>query len=643
MINIHTHSFHLIHHPDRLHESFHITIGEEGELFLVIGITEIQDHVSAKNTLYSIVEKAQHTLLLHPNKDLYDRFEEAIKSINSLLAAKDVTKIGNIHVAAGLLEDHFMYITKSGGAEIYLLRNGTCTNVAAHVDEPLEGEEEETPSSEFFSSIATGEMEETDVVVFTSAPLMSISSQEELLMFFEKGNTEVGCANFSTALQDDPEASLAFSAVSFPKQLEQEEVTTSTASQKFSQIYQEFKHGKLSWPMVKSSVEEFVGRQKNYLEQKEQRGKVITIGIIFLLIILILNISGGLKGQYSQEYKAEVIEKINTANESYLNGIRLSIKGDRDNARIALDNAKKIALELKAANMSPADAAELLEKIDKQEESLNKVTRIGENTVFIDLDGKTNGDTPKGLIFYDEKIYTYSSNSIFGPFVNNTTFANKTYPVDGGDLIEQAIYFEDIRGFVIKLEKDKIQEFVNNTISFVDNTSVTWNRGTRIAAFRGNLYLLGDSQIWKYVRNRTNYRGPAPWLQKPDPTLAQAVSFTADGGLYVLSKDGSIHKYFQGKPVADFKVEGAPSDAFEGITEQSKILTGLGWSKVYVLNHSKNTIFVFSKANNTNVLTFESQLNFSETKDEILDFTLTPDERSLLALGKRLKIYKIGM
>ncbi|MFN7160287.1 MAG: hypothetical protein ACK4NC_01600 [Candidatus Gracilibacteria bacterium] len=672
MKNLHLqyHAININHHSaEELHESFHINVGEEGELFIAVGFTNIVNEVGCKNTLYTIVQTIQNTLFSDTSKDLYERFEEGIKELNIYLQDKDFTEIGRTHIAIGLLENDSMYITKTGGAEIYLLRSGICTNVTANFDNVMYSEDEDNQLSsiasgeeglpEYFTNIATGALEEKDIILISSTRFTKFIGEQEVLALFGKNNIEIGFINMEHKLKENPSADIAVLGFIYTggdaKTMHESSTSTTYAEDgsmyvpsreankiDIKKIFTSIAQGKVNWDSIKTRAKDFYEQQKLYVMNPKYRVKLIILGIVLLLILLVVNISTAIGGKQNAEQTAALQQKFAEAQKEYQLGATSNIKGDREAARTHLDTAKKLTLELKEGKKSTADMNALLDKIEKEEDEANKLTRIGEANSFIDLNGKVENDDPKGLAYFDEKVYAYSSTSLYGPFVNNTTNANSKYAVEDNNLIKDVAYFGDIRGLLIKLTPDKVAEFVNNDFKYSDTTSTTWKSGDTIATFGNNLYLLSENQVWRYTRNKNTYRGPSPWLQKTDPILKDAVSFSIDGSIYVLLKTGEIKKYFQGKPVTDFVIQDMPKDLLQGVDDRSQILTTADATHVYVLNHGTGKIIVLTKVKgNVSQVAFDKQFGFDQV--EIIHIVLSADEKTLLALGNNKKIYKIDL
>ena len=637
------HTLDVSHALDHIHETFHISISEHVDLFMAVAFSNVLDEAIARNTMYSLVQTIQE-VMLSGTAEVHTRLEEAVRKGNVYLEGRSIHEMGKLHVAIGLLQGEEMHITKTGGAEMYLIRHGQCTNVTANFDEPLFDEDgnqvgstvgellETVPENEYFNNIATGGLATGDILLISTGRLTKYLDEHELAGFFGKSNLEVGFLNLEHRLKDDPDADVAILGL---KMAALDAGQTAVNNQQNS-----------SAP-IPPAPDDFIGKVKHRallvrggLSDPKQRKKLYTFGAIILGVILLLSIASALGNNQDSEFKLQVKQQYAQAKNELTLARNSNIKGDREEARKHLDASRKIITDLQSKNVASADVNTLLADVEKEADVANKVSRVTADNPFINAEGQFAGETLKGMVFMDNNLYVYSSSSIFGPFVNSTTNANKKYSIESNDLILDLTPFNDIRGFLLKLTPDKIAEFSNNAYKFVDSTGITWKAGNFIDTFGSNIYIMGSDQIWRYTRNKDAYRGPSPWLQKAEPSLKDAVSFALDGSIYTLMNNGEIKKFFRNKPV-NLEIIDAPEEVLKGVDSQSKILTEADWKHVYVFNHAHNAVGSFVKVQNKDQLAFDRQIMFEGA--EIVTVTLSADETTLYALTKEGKILRVEL
>ncbi len=634
-------SISVVRSPDHMHETFNISVTEGVDLFLAIGFSHILDEALCRNTMYSMVQMLQQALFDNTSGDYLKAFEAGLKEVNLYLGKRNLSEIGLLHSAIGLRAGESLHITKTGNGEIYLCRKKACIHITADFEESYEGEENVEPTiedmmgdgeEEFFSNMASGDLEKDDVVLFSSNRLSLLLDSSQLTAYFGKAKLEVGFLNLESKIKGCNECDVAIIG------MKQEEIQIPVAPQKPKQpsISPLRRNTPDSEPTeiespVRSSINQFISRNSQAMRDPQKRRNMYTFGIVVVLVLLVLSVGASLSNNQNEQLKIEFETKYNEARNELTLAKNETIKGDLDAARGHVTAAKDIALEIKDMNIATTDVAELLGEITEVEDTANNVSRIADSDIYMNLEGKLDGETPKGLIHMEEKMYVYTVSSIYGPFVSASGDAGKKYPLPTTDVILDVIPFDDAGGLLIKLTPDKVAEFVNNNYSFTDTT------GVKLGSFGSNIYVLGNDQVWRYTRSRSSYRGPTPWLAQTDSSLETAVSMAIDGNIYLLMRDGSLRMYNRGNRVEDFDIRNAPAELFEGINEKSKILASPEWSKLYLFNQSTGAVAVFS-FDGANAINFEQQILFEGVSIETI--TISEDESTLYGISSDLKVYR---
>ncbi len=615
----HVHSYTTPETTAEIHQTFHVVINDTVELYVAIGISAVRDEAMSKNIMYTIIQSLQDYLISSMDKAIYERFEDGIKTLNGYLAHKNMEDIGNISVAIGLLHEHKLHITKTGLAEIYLLRKGTSTNIT-------EGFTEEQDSTEYFENIATGELESNDHILITTRRMSSYLGEAELGKYFQEQLGNASFMNLERFLSDLPDAAIGF--IGF----QVHDFSSSTESTSFTK--------KLQSGSLQDTIVSLLHQQKKHLRDPRTRSKYYTLGALLVLILLVISITASLSGSQSAEVNAEFTTQFNNAKNELALAKNNNIKGDREGAREHLLTAKQVVTSFRDQGVAIADVDDLLKEIEAQEDIANKVERIDTSVPFITLATSLGSDTAKGLIATPNGLMVYSSTGVYGPFINQETQASSGKKIESQDLIVSAGYFDDTKGLMLKLTPDKIAEFIGGAFLFQDSSGTTWKSGSQIDDFGNNIYILGTEQIWRYTRSRDDYKGPTGWLKKVEPTLASAISFAVDGSVYTLHTTGEIKRFFKNQSVPLEAVD-LPEGSLTSLNEESKIYTEPDFKRLYVLNHETSTIISFVKLSAQNQIVFEKQYYFPDI--DIADFTVSRTEDELFVLSKDSNITKIGL
>lgn len=653
------------HNQDHLHETFHVSIDSHVDLFLSIGFSNILDEALCRNTIYSVVQLMQQEFFAAKGGMIFETMERALKEVNSYLAKRNLHEIGLIHAAVALKIGKTLHITKTGLGEVYLVRRKMVTNVTADFDETYIDDGKNEPTVEdmmrsgqkdFFSNIASGELEEGDIVLVSSFRLSRFIDENLLSAFFSKGGLDVGILNVEHRLKEDADSDIAI--IGF--KLQEADINPQKKAPVIKEPHGQPMHeGSSNRPQsileryhAKEKASAYAEKAKKFgndvfsknltmFQDSNSRRKVFGFAFVVIIVLLIFsivsNLSGGQGGALKKEFETQFVQARNELSLAK----NENIKGDTLKAGEHLDAAKKIAEDLKSKNIATADVATLLEDIAREDDSTNKITRVKPTDTFIDLAGKLSGEVPKGVVELREKLYLYTASSIYGPFISNATDAGQKFKLDTNDLILDVIPFDDVNGLLIKLTPDRVAEFINNAFSFSDTTGVAWKSGAKIGTFRSNVYVLGNDQIWRYTKNRNSYRGPDPWLKSNDTTLANAVAFGIDGSMFALMKDGKIVNYFRGKKSTTFNVMDAPKAFSESYDERSQIITRPDWNKVYVFAHGQKKLGVFTKVPAKDAISFDKQFDFGDM--DIIGVTISENQSMLYAIGSDLKVYRVGL
>jgi hypothetical protein len=158
------------------------------------------------------------------------------------------------------------------------------------------------------------------------------------------------------------------------------------------------------------------------------------------------------------------------------------------------------------------------------------------------------------------------------------------------------------------------------------------------AVYTKNIYLLSPSgnQIYKYQRTSQGLDNKTAWLKSGD--IKNAISFTIDQYVYILTSDGQVKKYFTGTEFTGtngkkFEIQ-QPS---EKISAPGKIYTLMDQEYLYITEPGKNRILIFDKTSGTLVKQLVST-DFSDLRDISVD----AKETTLLALVNN-KIVKVNL
>ncbi|MBI4127822.1 MAG: hypothetical protein HY459_01995 [Parcubacteria group bacterium] len=154
-----------------------------------------------------------------------------------------------------------------------------------------------------------------------------------------------------------------------------------------------------------------------------------------------------------------------------------------------------------------------------------------------------------------------------------------------------------------------------------------------MVAFGNRIYLLDpeSDSILRLNRTLGGYSRGQTWLTSA-VDLENARAMAIDGAVYILRRDGSIEKFFQGKRDTSFRVR----DLARPLTNPNRLVTSEDLDHLYVSVPNEGRVVVLAK-DGALVRQYVSGL-FKTLKD----FAVTPDESLMLVLAQN-RVYEIPL
>jgi hypothetical protein len=114
--------------------------------------------------------------------------------------------------------------------------------------------------------------------------------------------------------------------------------------------------------------------------------------------------------------------------------------------------------------------------------------------------------------------------------------------------------------------------------------------------YNGTIYILDAQvgQIWRYTYQANQWTRSDTYFRSPFSVLRDAVDFAIDGAIYVLSKNGSVSKYFGRAPVT-FNVTNLPVP-LGAVTALAASGTDQTNGNVYIADTRNGAVFMLSKS-----------------------------------------------
>ncbi len=296
--------------------------------------------------------------------------------------------------------------------------------------------------------------------------------------------------------------------------------------------------------------------------------------VVAFLILLILGISAlfTIRSEGNKKKLAEFNDHMKTAS-SKLNEGEAIIDLNRDRARTAFSQAENEVKAALAIEPKSSDAKDLEAKIAQKLKDSDSKTGVNFQT-FADLGEPVFGLSGSGknlVLFSSSKMYQLDNDGKEKDKIDlESNVTSGYFTGDSGYFISGAKVFK--RGF----SDTKPKEVADSGGAF------------DISVFLGNVYLLGSSQIAKYVPIEGGYAKSVDYLNNPEQFSASS-RFAIDGSVWVTSGK-SINKYLRGAK-EDFSITGLSDEN----GQFGEIFTNAQSENLYVLDISNSALLVIKK------------------------------------------------
>ncbi len=289
----------------------------------------------------------------------------------------------------------------------------------------------------------------------------------------------------------------------------------------------------------------------------------IAIGIPIIVAVLVATIY--IQGKTKSELDSLLV---GTQNEMTLASQAIGLEA-RPHWAAALDQAQR-AVHLVGDDKT---ANELLTQAQTQLDKLDNVVRL---TPFVLYDFKSSGPLRLALHNFSIFVLDRSSNEIERVTLNanadgieggkpaivytSDTTTDGKKPGDFIDMVWVNATTAQLNSSLMILHRTGLLQydltFGFKSLAFGKDAVPAGAR--RLRSFDGNLYLLDPTskQVWRYRAKDSAYaETPETYFDQPNADAASAVDMAIDGSVYLISADGKVIKYSQGK-ADSFKVNG---------------------------------------------------------------------------------------
>lgn len=632
--------------------AFHQSVGEGQELYFLAKFgPELTESQAAAETIFgAIVDHMQSSKII----DHYDLFEDALKAANLAARKNNITGANPPEIVVAYFDFHQLYLSQSGESEAYLIRDHGVSQITEASDQ----------NNDLFLNILSGQVQIDDVILLSSNRVLRTMTANELADTLGRQNFREAANQFRQELSQKSEEDLLVTIIGIGKKedtpaagflnrmVSKAETAAAAVSGGSDAKSDELTHEKdhapshpvktdaiETEPLEPSAIHHSPSTSSQLIQKltsfRPQKNLVILAGVVLLLLMIGLGIKSI---NWESEEEVALREQLNIAREALNQADTFIIQGERDSAKEYLskaDSAVQTVFKSKS-KLFRSDAQFILADIKNKQLQVENAKQVSP-TMVADLGLKSDNFSGRGLLELDGSLYVHDSKSIIKT-VRNVVESPAILSASGGSVLAGAAR-TDQKTLVFLTDDPRLVEYREGIITPMQTQDENWKKGIDIKTYGRFAYVLAptDNQIWKYERRSANYSAATAY-NTGNVDMADAVSMSIDGSIYILSASGDITKVFRGT-AQDYDFRELPSIPFSG--PNLKLFTTAELDYLYVLDPDNQRLLVFTKGDR--FATYRRQVMFEgDDMDSIRDFYVDESGQKISLLGER-KIFEFNL
>ena len=620
--------------------SYDLGEGEEeaGQLFVNI---EIQNNpADAELIAETIFDSARKIFFSDLEKDVYTRFEEALKEVNAAIdafKAETVSHfIGNLHVVIGVVAGKELHLSQTGDAEAYLVRKRYCSIISEGLSDRT-GKQTET-----FANIASGTIEAGDFIVLATTRLLRYISKSDFIQTLKSQDLVGSLSELKDALSPEILSKIGIIGMVFHEGLSELSDKECKGVREYleEEIPERARHARIKpnkiGLMLRQAGDKVTHGLNNILRgmtSKQMTKDKILAALIIVIILLTVVIwyvknSGATQREIEKldEVLVQVQEEINTAS---LRGI-----SNKDAAASILVDAQQKAVEVLNSGYHRSKANELLGLIQEERTKLDNIQYVTNPRIVADLTTQRENVSALGLIPYKEHVFAFEYNALYEILLDKI---ETPITIDDNETVIDGTYDDSNDALLFITKSGKVIDYSNERFQFMDSSDGAFHSAVAIESYNGRMYLLDSEtkQVWKYSRKRESYGNAEEYISEGE--LNDVVDFAIDGYIYILQSNGDIAKFDRGVQTG-FTIAKPPLEKMDNPTN---IFTELDLNQLFVLEPEDNRVLVFDKDVQGEGAVYNGQYVFDGVGD-LKDIFFDKDSNRLYLLDSQ-KLYEFEL
>lgn len=536
----------------------------------------------AEELIDSLVAAVHDSYYDQPNQSIGERFHTAMQALNQTLSAAKLSP-GSLHGLCLAIAEDDLVLSDCGKAQGYLIRNRRSVALAA----------DEADDAVAFSSITSGKVQTGDQLVLASPSLAQQVSETELKSIVTNTTPVaavqkiaelvsdgtmlhrmagvVGCVTTPDLLANLPLESGADSVMVGRPESALEAAAAAAAPMLKKGGDTLAKSGRETKELVKSTVAPAAAAAAQSAAQRSQAALKTKGGKRFAAVagIIALALIAGYLWQFTASRGVVADTKsYQEAYGQYHDGVQLLGNGSKDEAKIKLGKAVKILARLDKARDAAAvntrlrrlssatdDPRNIAKLLDAAQTSLDDASGITKVRAVKITDLKS---AAKRLAASGKALAVLMADKSTVTLVQNGSTATASLPKEAGHALDIAISDDGSTAYVLT---DSPAVWEINTASraahVLDLSNGSWPRGTAIATYNGNLYILSDTGVSKLVPTLAGFSAPQTAISfDSHPELSRSSLLAIDGSIYLATGSGP-ERFVAGNPSGT--VQGLPA------------------------------------------------------------------------------------
>ena len=367
---------------------------------------------------------------------------------------------------------------------------------------------------------------------------------------------------------------------------------------------------------------------------EKQKYSFLAMGIIliFILIYMLLSaIGGALTTGISGDAFAEKVQQAQTLVEE-----SRKLTGNPDAFTTNMQQAEALLAELRDAQKYLPDAQTIQGDIDALKKEVYGIETIDLTKSESIVPFGESGFRPVATFEVNNKLLLVGKTGIISDYVRGSDLPTiQTYPQNDSAI---AATINDAGTLYIVSEATRLMTLRQNNVTYVSVTGQgTWELGSKIKSFNGNIYTINaeQNQIYRYRPSANGFSQKTNSLTAQ--TSAKILDIAVDGGFYILTEDGKINRFVSTND------KGVVSLTLNKIPGAWKIDSGLSTQIVandklsYVYIRNGRTIWIFQpnsrQFQDINSLTYIAQVQIQSDSD-VVDLSVPRDGQMYISTEK---------